>query len=100
MFCSCFKIAGGSVVGYAVSCQGQEEFTGKLQIGDEIEGCPTEYQRDVVDVRLVDEEKTVKAFVYHRAACRRDSPITSGDWLKRDGVRLNPEMYSNRIPSL
>lgn len=88
------------MVGYVISCQTREEFAEKLQLGDEIEGCPSHYRRDVVDVRLVDERKTVKAFVYHQPACRQGTYIESGDWLKRDGVTLNPDDYSDSLPSL
>ena len=91
---------GTSVVGYVVSCQRKSDFAAKLRLGDEIEDCPSIYERDVVEVRLVDEESTMKAFVYHRKACKRDTPIASGDWLDREGVSLNPGLYSMVLPVL
>ena len=87
-----------------------EIFVAKLAEADKIEGCPDYYQRAVARVELLsggdqpgegvsssghvdvaggaaEVKRTCTAYVYHRTTCKRDLPIESGDWMRREAAK-------------
>lgn len=87
------------MIGYVVTFPAQD-FPAKLREGDRIEACPSEYQRDAVEVELMDGDRPCRAYVYHRESCKRDQAIESGDWLNRGKVQLKPNLYAEETPCL
>ena len=79
-----------SIQGYVLSTSNDDLFYSKLKLFDQIEGfhgpnnSQNLYERDVMEVHVGGSQGTVKAYVYHRAACSREHLIASGDWLKRN----------------
>ena len=89
------------VIGWVLTTENPTLFREKLATFDEIEQYEEDgtgfYQRAIVDVRLMDPERTigstepigssgsfVSAYVYHRPDCSKEQRIVTGDWLKRE----------------
>lgn len=90
-----------TVQGWILTTENPDQFADKLKSFDSIEGYDPDdvtnswYQRAVVDAYLKDPSDAInepigpmngviKAFVYHRPDCKKDEPIVSGDWLRRN----------------
>jgi gamma-glutamylcyclotransferase (GGCT)/AIG2-like uncharacterized protein YtfP len=70
----------GKVHGYLVSFPAQL-YLSKLKLGDQIEGTPYLYTRELIRARVGDTGVEVNAWVYTGVHCEKEKPITSGNWL-------------------
>ena len=70
----------GKVHGYLVSFPAHL-YLSKLKLGDQIEGTPYLYTRELIRARVGDTGVEVNAWVYTGVHCEKEKPITSGNWL-------------------
>ena len=67
--------------GYVVRFPAGARHASKLRDADEIEACPSLYQRAAV-IATTTSGRRMLAWVYHRSACSKDNPVPGGDWVK------------------
>jgi gamma-glutamylcyclotransferase (GGCT)/AIG2-like uncharacterized protein YtfP/glutamine amidotransferase-like uncharacterized protein len=70
---------GSTVNGFLIEFPA-DIYVEKLQVADDIEGYPDFYNRETTTVTLRNGGQA-KAWVYTRAKCKKNNPISSGDWV-------------------